>query len=143
MGDFLRSLITPAVVVGGFLVFVAVVQMTDGGGRRSVSFHGHGDPRGRAMRHERRHVRVLRGLGVRAGRVKVWEERNGWAGVTEINTSPDNMRRWDALSPAEQAAVYMAGALGREGAYGCADDLAQVDALSSRREARRIARRFV
>lgn len=132
---------------GPLLVIAVVAAFLFGGpglSKRSRAFHGHGDTRARAMAHERRHKRVLHGLGIR-DRIRVWPDRGVWAGETTIDKSAANMRRWNALTPAEQAAVYMAGAMGPGGIKReyCSDDLAAVDARTSRATAERIARRYL
>lgn len=133
----------------GFAILVgagAMVLIVRSSGSAVPVFHGHGDTRARAMTHEKRHKRVLNGQGIKVRRIRVWEEKDwGWAGVTEINNSRANMARWNALSPAGQAAVYIAGSpsLGRSKDFGCSDDMAAVDARASRGAARRIARKYV
>jgi hypothetical protein len=136
-------------IIGTFAVLVglgAVVLVAGSTTSAAPVFHGHGDTRQRAVTHERRHKRVLNGLGIRVARIKVWEDPNwGWEGVTEIDKSAANLARWNALSPAQQAAVYIAGSpsLGRRKDFGCSDDMAAVDARASRGAARRIARKYV
>lgn len=125
------------------LLVAALFFCRGGGGRSTPSFHGHGNTRGETVQHERRHRRVLDGLGVGAAGTRVWKNKHGnWEGVTY----PRDESRWNSLSPAEQAAVFIAGSpsMGRRNdEYGCGDDLANVDARSSRSKARRIARRHL
>jgi hypothetical protein len=124
--------------VAGLAVIGFIVWCLCSGGSKKVAFHGHGDTRARAWNHEKRHQRILRAFKVRIARIRVWEERDGWHGTTQVSQTD-----FDKLSPEQQAAVYMAGAMGAEGNWGCEDDLAAVDARTSRSTARRIARRYL
>lgn len=130
--------VVAAVLAGGLLL----LGRTQSAGR--LSFHGHGNTFWETVAHEWRHVRLLNGTGVGvAGRPKVWKNKDGnWEGVTY----PADEAKWKALSPAEQAAVYLAGSksLGRDDdEYGVCDDLEHADALSSRGPARRIANKHL
>lgn len=125
-------------------VFTAGARLLSGLRQPRLSFHGHGNTYWETVAHERRHARLLNGTGVGvAGRPKVWKNGDGtWEGVTY----PANKAKWKALSPEEQAAVYLAGSrsLGRDSnEYGVCDDLEHADALSARGPARRIARRHL
>jgi hypothetical protein len=131
----------------GLVILVLIIRcLCGGGGRKKISFRGHGYSRAQAVAHEKRHVRVLRGLNIAHHGYRVWQESKGWwAGITTINKSSRNMDRWDALGPTKQAAVYMAGSMGPLGPKGeqCSDDLAAVDARCSRSAARSIASKYV
>lgn len=134
-----------AILVGGAAMVLIVGSMSSSA---LPTFHAHGDTRARTVTHEKRHKRVLLGLGIKVGGflsdgIKVWENPDwGWEGETVINKSAANLARWEALSPEEQAAVYIAGSpsLGRNNNdFGCSDDFANVDARAPRDAARRIA----
>ena len=141
--NMLASLAPVGLVAVGCGVFLVWACFFAGSGGVAAKFHGHGDTRTRAWNHEKRHKRALSALKIRVDRIRVWAVAGGWAGETVINKSASNVARWDALSPVQQAAVYMAGAMGPEGNYGCADDLAEVDTRTSRGAARREAAKYL
>lgn len=105
----------------------------------AMGFCGHALTRALVRRHEDRHIKLLDAYGVGATGVRVWKGKWGWQGITY----PRRIGRWHRLGKVEQAAVYMAGAMGSEGNLGASSDLANVDARCSRSAARREARKHL
>jgi hypothetical protein len=138
-------LLVPAVAGGGFALFVAWAVLV---GPRTLAASARVDnvqSRAEVAEHERRHERVLDGLGIKHRPGRVWQNWNGyWCGIVEIVRSRANMAKWHALSQAEQAAVYVAGAMGPEGEVGCSSDLYEVSVRwCFRSTAEAIARRYL
>lgn len=122
----------------GLLILILLISWwLTSGKKRKKEAHGIENTKARVVAHEKRHARVLRAFGIWCY-YRVWKSWDGvWEGVTRIG----NTRRWNQLSKEEQAAVYMAGAMGPNGpsGEGCSSDLAEVDARTSRSKARAIA----